>query len=117
MDRRLFLTGVLGVAGVAATWGLSTSRAEATVLDQLKSLDPPPPASTEPDIAGSAPDGTGIETVRHRRWHRRRYLRRRHVRRWRRRRYYRRAYYWRRPRRFCRTYWNYWGAYRRCWWG
>ncbi|AZV18264.1 MAG: protamine-2 (modular protein) [Mesorhizobium sp.] len=102
MDRRLFLTGMLGLAGAATVVAIARPATALAgipdtgpgILDELdKSSD---------DILG--PDGPdvqdGVEFVRHRRWHRRR--RRRG---WRRvcRRYWRNGY-WRR-RCFRRSFW------------
>ena len=92
MDRRSFLTAMLGVAGAAAL--ASTVRplnavagvpnAGPGILDELDAPD------TEPfDEDGTQPD---LEPVYHRRWHRRR-----------------RRRGWRR---ICRRYWRY-GRYRR----
>ncbi|WP_029352387.1 twin-arginine translocation signal domain-containing protein [Bosea sp. 117] len=111
MDRRSFLTGLAGTAGIVAAGaaGISMlpSAAEATPLDQLRALSGrrrelgEDPRATNiddgldgefdadaADLAyGAAPDGTPVEQV----WHHRR-------------------------RRVCRWYWRRGVRVRRCWW-
>lgn len=100
MDRRGFLTALLGLAGAGAMGGLALSSAQATTLDQLKNL--PLDEIDMPDASAAAtPDGTPIEEVWHNPWHRPpppRYRRRG------------------RQRRVCRTVRDRWGnRRRRCW--
>lgn len=100
MDRRLFLTGLLGAAGAAAMVAALPRQAEALAIGPLDDTTPDvgvnPEAATE-EMAGA----DGVETA----WHRGRphgpY--RRHRRRVRRRR-------WRRA---CRRYRNRWGRWAR----
>ncbi|TPM39012.1 protamine-2 (modular protein) [Mesorhizobium sp. B2-3-4] len=103
MERRLFLTGMLGVAGAVAFAGLAgPGRAVAGVPQGngiLDELDKPDPAVLEGD------DEVELEQVSHRRWH--------HGHhggggRWRRRR--RRGW-----RRVCRRYWRHGRRHVRCW--
>jgi len=69
MDRRGFLTALLGIAGAGAMGGLALSSAQATTLDQLKNL--PLDEIDTPDVSSAAtPDGTPIEEVWHNPWHR-----------------------------------------------
>ena len=97
MDRRLFLTGMLGLAGAAAV--VSAVRpisavagipdARSGILDELETQDK----------QAWEDDGTEAElqTVSHRHWHR--WHRRRRRRAW---------------RRYCRHYWRYGRLHRRC---
>lgn len=105
MDRRSFLTGLLGLAGAAATAGLLAPQAEAIPLYQLRKLPAVPPDDEPTDAVGETPDGTEVEDVQY--WRRRR------------RRYWRRRSYWRggRGRQICRTRWDRWGRpFRSCYW-
>lgn len=100
MDRRGFLTALVGLAGAGALGGLALSPAQATTLDQLKNL---PLDEVETPQAGIAatPDGTPVEEVWHNPWHRPPPPR------------YRRPV---RRRRVCRTVRDRWGRrVRRCW--
>jgi hypothetical protein len=103
MDRRLFLTGLLGVAGSAALVTAMPREAQALATGPL---DDATPGGTLFDElkSGAIEDGSepeGVEVAyhhgrrHHRRWRRRR---RRRVRRWRRR---------------CRRHRNRWGHWRR----
>ncbi|QND58554.1 protamine-2 (modular protein) [Mesorhizobium huakuii] len=100
MERRLFLTGMLGVAGAVAFAGVvGPGRAVAGIPQGngiLDELDKPDPAVFEGD------DGVEVEQVSHRHWHR-----------WHRR-YHggRRRYGWRRV---CRRYWRHGRRHVRCW--
>ncbi|MER9332024.1 protamine-2 (modular protein) [Mesorhizobium sp. M0488] len=99
MERRLFLTGMLGVAGAVALASVAGSgKAVAGVPAGngiLDELDKPDPAVFEGD------EQVELEQVSHRRWHRRYYHRRRGRRR-----------VWRRV---CRRYWRYGRRRVRCW--
>lgn len=99
MDRRLFLTGLLGAAGAAAMVSALPRQAEALAIGPLD--DTTPDIGVNPEAAVEEATGAdGVETA----WHRDRphYRRRRRVRR-------------RRWRRACRRYRNRWGAWaRRC---
>lgn len=96
MDRRLFLTGMLGLAGAAAITSVRPDNALAGVptgrgiLDELDA-----PAA---DLLEEDDPEVEAEPVRHRSWHRRRRRRRR-----------RRAW-----RRYCRRYWRAGRWRRRC---
>lgn len=104
MDRRLFLTGLLGIAGAAAVGAaVRPETAEAGVVDASGILD-----EIDAPVAGEIEDGEvegEVENVYHRRWHRPRRRpygwRRRHYRR-----HYRRQRRRRVWRRVCRRYWN-----------
>jgi hypothetical protein len=76
MERRLFLTGMLGVAGVVTLAGVAgPGRAVAGVPNGngiLDELDKPDPAVFEGD------DQAELEQVSHRYWHHRHHHRRRH---------------------------------------
>jgi len=106
MERRLFLTGMLGVAGAVAFASVAgPGRAVAGVPQGngiLDELDKPDPAVFEGD------DAVEVEQVSHRDWHFRRhhghdgYWRRRHGRR-------------RGWRRVCRSYWRHGRRRTRCW--
>lgn len=102
MERRLFLTGMLGAAGAVAFAGLARpGRAVAGVpdgngiLDELDKddLDRSDAAVFEGD------DQAEVEQISHRRWHRRH------------RRYGRRRAW----RRVCRSYWRRGRRHVRCW--
>lgn len=81
MERRLFLTGLVGLAGTAAVASL-TRPARALVpagngiLDEIDAI--------EPDVAETDEPQAEVEDIRHRRGHRRRRRRRRRRRVWRR---------------------------------
>ena len=100
MERRAFLAGLLGVAGVAAFAGA------AQALPLARKTDLPGQSSAPADGAssgGTTPDGTPIEKAQvvvrvgpRRRWRRRYYARRYYRPRFYRRRYYRRRLYRRR---------------------
>jgi hypothetical protein len=109
MDRRLFLRGLLGIAGAAATMGLAIPEVEATIFDQLKNPLPLPDDKGGGEVAGRTPDGTAVEPAYRTYGHYRRVHRRVH------RRHYRR--YRRYRRRICRWDWRYGRRYRRCYWG
>lgn len=105
MDRRLFLTGVLGAAGTAALTAAMPREARALATGPLE--DTTPGGSLFDELqTGAIEDGSeaeGVELARHggphrRRRHRRRRRRRRRVRRY---------------RRHCRRYRNRWGHWRR----
>ncbi|MEI9426510.1 protamine-2 (modular protein) [Mesorhizobium sp. Cs1299R1N3] len=106
MERRLFLTGMLGVAGAVAFASVARpGRALAGVPQGngiLDELDKPDPAVFDGD------DEVELEQVSHRRWHRWRhhgpdgYRRRRRGRR-------------RGWRRVCRSYWRHGRRRVRCW--
>jgi hypothetical protein len=105
MDRRLFLTGILGLAGATAVASM-TRPAQALVPSAgngiLDEIDAP-----EPDIAGEDEGRIEAEEVRHRHWHRRRRRRRRRA--WRRHcRRYRHHGRWRRRCRRVRVWEWYW---------
>jgi hypothetical protein len=82
MERRAFLNGLFGVAGVAALGGLALHPAQAAPI--ARALDQP---EIEPDTvaeAGQTPDGTEVDNAHytgwrhsHRRWRRRPWRRRR----------------------------------------
>lgn len=97
MDRRLFLTGLLGVAGTAALVTAMPRQAEAlTDMEELR-----PEFVPDSELAEETLEEDGIQLARHggpHRRHRRRYRRRRRrrYRRW------RRNCYWRYGRRICR---------------
>jgi hypothetical protein len=110
MDRRLFLTGLLGVAGTAALATAMPREAGAAWGDPLDDLRPPRPDENLPEWeVAETPVEEGDQYAWHRghphRGHRRR-RRRRRYRRWRRR------CYWRHGIRRCRRvpYWI-WGWY------
>jgi hypothetical protein len=97
MDRRLFLTGLLGVAGLTAIPIVARpGNAEAGVLNAgngiLDELGAP-----EPDV--SEDEDAELQKIYHRRWHTPRRRRRRRRRGW---------------RRVCRRYWNGYRWRRRC---
>lgn len=99
MDRRGFLTGLVGVVGAGAMGGFALSSAQATTLDQLKNL--PLDEIETPDVSAATPDGTPVDEVWHNPWHRPPPPR------------YRR---YRRGRRVCRVVRDRWGRpRRRCW--
>jgi hypothetical protein len=97
MDRRLFLTGLLGVAGTAAVASVFPRQADA--LPALQSGDFNPPSDVLPELDEPETEADAVvEPVYHGGYrHRRR--RRRRVRRWRRR---------------CRRYWHHGYWRRRC---
>ncbi|TIQ35101.1 MAG: protamine-2 (modular protein) [Mesorhizobium sp.] len=101
MERRLFLTGMLGVAGAAAFASLAgPSRAVAGIPEGngiLDELDKPDPAISEED------DQDLLQPAQY--YYRRRYYRDRYYRR-------RRRRVWRRV---CRRYWRYGRRHVRCW--
>lgn len=132
MDRRLFLTGLLSVAGTAALATAMPRQAGAAIGDPLAELRPPRPEELPEWELAEEPEEEGVEVAQRGEWrprsgggrrsrrrgrrygrrsrrHWRRYGRRRH-RHWRRHRpYYRRRY----------RYWDdgYYGGYRgRCRW-
>ncbi|MBN9073757.1 MAG: protamine-2 (modular protein) [Rhizobiales bacterium] len=92
MDRRLFLTGLFGIAGAAALAGVARpDQAIAGVPNArgiLDELDAP-----MPDVLADDEGVPEVELIRHRRWHRRR----RRVR-----------------RRVCQRYWRHGRWRRRC---
>ncbi|WP_214471575.1 protamine-2 (modular protein) [Mesorhizobium sp. dw_380] len=101
MERRLFLSGMFGVAGAVAFASVAGPGRAVAGIPQgngiLDELDKPDPAVFEGD------DDVEVEQVSHRRWHRRYYhghygRRRRRV--------------WRRV---CRRYWRYGRRHVRCW--
>lgn len=95
MDRRLFLTGLLGAAGAAAMVAALPRQAEALAIGPLD--DTTPDVGVKPEAAAEEMAGAdGVETA----WHRGRphHHRRRRVRR-------------RRWRRACRRYRNRWGRW------
>ena len=102
MERRLFLTGMLGVAGAAALASLAApSKAIAGIPTGngiLDELDKPDNAVFEGD------DPAEVELVSHRRHHHGDW-------RWRHRRHGRRRGW----RRVCRRYWRHGRWHRRCW--
>ncbi|WP_246678557.1 protamine-2 (modular protein) [Mesorhizobium sp. B2-4-17] len=106
MERRLFLTGMLGAAGVVAFASVAGPGRAVAGIPQgngiLDVLDKPDPAVSEGD------DEAGLEQVSHRRWHR--YGEWRHDRRWRRRHGRRRVW-----RRVCRRTWRHGRRHVRCW--
>jgi hypothetical protein len=108
MDRRLFLTGLLGVAGTAALATAMPRQAAALTGDPLDELMPPRLDGMPSQEVAEETVEEGEQSARHggphRRHHRRR--RRRRHRRW------RRNCYWRYGRRVCRRvpYWI-WGWY------
>lgn len=106
MERRLFLTGLLGVAGAVAFAGVAgTGRAVAGVPQGngiLDELDKPDSAVFEGD------DEVELEQVSHRRGHFRRHHG--HNGHWRRRHGRRRGW-----RRVCRSYWRHGRRRSRCW--
>ncbi|WP_222875675.1 protamine-2 (modular protein) [Terrihabitans soli] len=97
MDRRLFLTGLLGVAGTAALAAALPNPAGAATGDPLEDLRPPRPDDMPEWEVAEAPVDEGEQYAWHHghpHHHRRR--RRRRYRRWRRR------CWWRYGRRICR---------------
>ncbi|UCI07449.1 protamine-2 (modular protein) [Mesorhizobium sp. B1-1-8] len=109
MERRLFLTGMLGIAGAAAFASLAgTGKAAAGIPNGngiLDELDKPDPAIYEEDDQADP-----LQPVQYyrRRYYHDRYYRHRHYRH----RYYRRRHVWRRV---CRRYWRYGRRHVRCW--
>lgn len=103
MDRRHFITSMLGVAGAAATVSLLPSSAQASPLfDQLKAMDD---AGTSPLKTAADAADLPAEGATEAQYYRRRYYRPR----------YARPYYRPRFRARCRTYVNRWGRLvRRC---
>jgi hypothetical protein len=97
MDRRLFLTGLLGVAGTAALATAMPQKAQALTGDSLEDLRPPRPDGMPSWEVAEAPVDEGDQYA----WHNGRPHRNRHRRR-RRRRHWRRHCYWRYGRRVCR---------------
>ena len=102
MDRRAFLSGLFGVAGVAALGGLTMRAAQSAPI--ARALDP----DIKPDVAaeaGRTPDGTAVDKGQYYYGGRGR-------------RYYgrgqRRGYYRRRSRVVCRTYWRRGRPFRSC---
>lgn len=102
MERRLFLTGMLGVAGAVAFASVAGSGRALAGVPQgngiLDELDKPEAAVFESD------DGVELEQVSHRRRHR----------------YYGDRYYGERRRRrgwrrVCRRYWRHGRRHVRCW--
>lgn len=89
MDRRAFLSGLFGVAGVAALGGLTLRQAQAAPI--ARALDQTDIAPDTVAEAGQTPDGTAVEKAQ---YYGRRYRRR-----------YRRSYR-RRSRVVCRTTWR-----------
>ncbi|PBB27389.1 protamine-2 (modular protein) [Mesorhizobium sp. WSM4307] len=104
MERRLFLTGMLGVAGAVAFAGIAGPGSAVAGIPQgdgiLDELDKPDPAVFEGD------DDLEVEKVSHRRWHHRYYGDRYYGERRRRRRGWRRV---------CRRYWRHGRRHVRCW--
>ncbi len=98
MDRRLFLTGLLGVAGTAAIATALPRQAEALTGDPLDELRPPRPDGMPSWEVAEAPVDQGEQYAWHR-GHRHPRYRRRRRRRYRR---WRRNCYWRYGRRICR---------------
>ena len=98
MDRRLFLTGLLGAAGTAAFAAAMPRQAEALAIGPLEDTTPDtgvlPELQAEEAIGPEGVDVAWHHGYRHRRRRRRRVRRRR----WRRR---------------CRRYRNRWGHWRR----
>ena len=98
MDRRLFLTGMLGIAGTAALTGMVRPGGALAGVPQtgggiLDALDAPPVT----DYFEGEETGEEAQPVRHRRRRRRRRRHRRRV--------------WRRV---CRRYWRHGRLVRRC---
>ncbi|TJV07047.1 MAG: protamine-2 (modular protein) [Mesorhizobium sp.] len=98
MERRLFLTGMLGVAGAVAFASVAGPGRAVAGIPQgngiLDELDKPDPAVFEDD------DQVEVEQISHRRWYRR------HHRHGGRRRVWRRV---------CRRYWRHGRRRVRCW--
>jgi hypothetical protein len=109
MDRRLFLTGLLGVAGTAALATAMPRQAEALTGDPLEELRPPRVDGMPSSEVAEAPVEEGEQYAWHRGHPHRGQPRRRRRRRYRR---WRRNCYWRYGRRICRRvpYWI-WGWY------
>lgn len=61
VERRSFLFGLCGLAGVVATGRIIATPAEATPLEALRSIKTPEPESDAADAYGTAPDGTPAE--------------------------------------------------------
>ena len=102
MDRRLFLTGLLGVAGTAALITAMPRDAQALAIGPTD--DTTPDTGILPELEAASEEVSGAEGVDVA-WHRGYRHRRRRRRRVRRRRY----------RRICRRYRNRWGHWvRRC---
>jgi hypothetical protein len=96
MDRRLFLTGLLGVAATAALATAMPRQAEALTGDPLEDLRPPRlDGMPSQDVAEAAVEEGEQYAFHHGYPHRRRRRRRR-------RRHWRRNCYWRYGRRICR---------------
>lgn len=110
MDRRLFLTGLLGVAGTAALTAALPRPASAALGDPLENLRPPRPEDMPEWDLAEEPEAEGVQVAQRGEWrprsggrrrahrrgrrysrsryrHGRRYARRRH-------RYYHRHRYW-----------------------
>jgi hypothetical protein len=107
MDRRLFLTGLLGVAGTAALATAMPRGAAALPADSFEDLRPPRPDGMPSWEVAETPIDEGDQYAWHNgRPHRHRRRRRRRYRRW------RRNCYWRYGRRICRRvpFWA-WGWY------
>ncbi|MDX8520505.1 protamine-2 (modular protein) [Mesorhizobium dulcispinae] len=104
MERRLFLTGMLGVAGAAALAGLAGPGKAVAGIPKgngiLDELDKPDPAIYEEDEQADLLQPAQYY-YRRRRYYRDRYYRRR-----------RRRRVWRRV---CRRYWRYGRRHVRCW--
>ncbi|RWA71595.1 protamine-2 (modular protein) [Mesorhizobium sp.] len=108
MERRLFLTGMLGVAGAAAFATLAGPAKAVAGIPKgngiLDELDKPDPAIYEEDDQDLVQPAQYY--YRRRRYYRDRYYRDRYYRRRRRRRVWRRV---------CRRYWRYGRRHVRCW--
>ncbi|KAA3450518.1 protamine-2 (modular protein) [Mesorhizobium sp. SARCC-RB16n] len=106
MERRLFLTGMLGLAGAVVFAGVARPGRAVAGIPQgngiLDQLDKPDPALFEGD------DGAELEQVSHRHGHR--WHHRGHYGHWRRRHGRRRVW-----RRVCRRYWRHGRRHVRCW--
>lgn len=106
MERRLFLTGMLGVAGAAALSSLAgPSKAVAGIPAGngiLDELDKPDLLENPDEAVFGGDDKAEVELVSHRHWHGH----------WRRRRRRGRRHGWRRV---CRRYWRHGRWHRRCW--
>ena len=115
MDRRLFLTGLLGVAGTAALTAALPRPADAALGDPLENLRPPRPEEMPEWELAEEPEAEGVEVAQRGEWRPPRGGRgraRRRGRRYGRRRYRHGRRYARRRHRYYRRYrpgFRYWG--------